>query len=161
MHAAVYLRRELAWRKSRGVPFDEAWEESIERTCATRSAEADWWREEFQCEREVWRRAYEDEAALPREAAFVDLLTLPDSIVQLVEIPFSVEQPDRVCAHCAGDMGHAGPQARYCSRRCRRDASYLRERSKVGKTVNFTAAVRRGSEIGVGTPAGRVGALAA
>ena len=131
--APEYLRNELTAKLRAGVPFDAAWEQATWKTCASGSPEEIWWRREFEKERDTWRRAYEGEAALPRDVGvglLKGLWAAMEAGEPLDEEPAVI--PRRVCAHCRGERGSMDGRpadARYCDKECRRKA----ERAKANR----------------------------
>lgn len=122
MTPPAVLRERLAIARRGGVGFDEAWPVALAAAVNAAQWERQEWRDILSCMVETWRAAWERRDASRTERALLALVT-----------PGGTPLPERACEHCGGeipaDRGVRGVPARFCSDRCRRRASYLRERA--------------------------------
>jgi predicted nucleic acid-binding Zn ribbon protein len=106
----VELREQLAAVRRAGVSFEEAWPGALEA-----AVNAAWWE----------RR----------------LATRPEQALAVLVMPGGAPLPERACEHCGGEIpperGSRGPLPRFCSDRCRRRATYLRERERAAVEPNI------------------------
>ena len=122
------LRLKLHDARCFGYPFEAAWQHASP-SAAGIAEHPDEWQAAFDATRDAWRRAYEGADATEREAAIGALgerRDMPDD-----------DWGRRRCEHCGHWLApDRDPRALYCGERCRRDASYRRERqlALVGRT---------------------------
>jgi len=138
------LAAELAaWRTQpygRSMPFAPAWARSVE-VALRGAAERDSWRVAFAETEDAWRRAYDREPPTRAERA---LSTVADGL----ELSELVEQRCERCDRPLGDRGAGqfGERVRFCSDRCRREASRVAlSHSRTALEQPEASAVRRGA----------------
>ena len=113
------LRERLAAARRGGVGFDEAWPVALAVAVNAAQWEREEWRDILSGMVETWRAAWERRDASSAERAVLALVT-----------PGGTPLPERACENCGEEMPtdrHGA--ARFCSDRCRRRATYLRERA--------------------------------
>jgi hypothetical protein len=119
MAPPVVLRERLAAARRGGVGFDEAWPVALAAAVNAAQWEREEWRDILSRMVETWRSAWERHDATGAERAVLALVT-----------PGGTPLPERACENCGEEIPadrHGG--ARFCSDRCRRRATYLRERA--------------------------------
>jgi hypothetical protein len=119
MTPPAVLRDRLAAARRGGVSFDEAWPVALAAAVNAAQWEREEWRDILSSMVETWRAAWERRDASRPERAVLALVT-----------PGGMPLPERACENCGEEIPadrHRG--ARFCSDRCRRRATYLRERA--------------------------------
>jgi hypothetical protein len=117
----VKLREQLADARRAGASFDQAWPGALAAAVNAAHWESEEWRDTLSSMVETWRAAWERRDATCAERAVLALVMLGGRPL-----------PERACENCGEEMSadrHRG--ARFCSDRCRRRATYLRERERV------------------------------
>jgi predicted nucleic acid-binding Zn ribbon protein len=115
------LRERLAAARRIGVGFDEAWPAALAAAVSTARWEREEWIDALLGTIEAWRAAWEQRDASRAERSLLVLVT-----------PGGTPLPERACEHCGKQIPTERGrhrQARFCSDRCRRRATYLRERA--------------------------------
>ena len=119
----VELREQLAAARRTGVSFDEAWPGALEAALSAARWERAEWLEVLSGMVEAWRAGWERRLA-----------TRPEQALAVLVMPGGEPLPERACEHCGGEIpperGTHGAPPRFCSDRCRRRATYLRERER-------------------------------
>jgi hypothetical protein len=122
MKPPAVLRDRLATARCAGLSFDEAWPAALAAAVGATRWEREEWHEVLSEMVETWRAAWERHDATRPESALLALVT-----------PEGQPLPERACEHCGeeipADRGVRGGAARFCSDRCRRRATYRRERA--------------------------------
>jgi hypothetical protein len=124
------LRDALEWRRdgddvrAGGVPFEQAWPQSVAEVCK-RSDDGQWWARVFEAQRPVWERAYNRERPTRVDTA----------IALLGEGRVAIGGPEvgHPCAFCDAEIPAARLKhhAEFCSEVCRKAASWERERARL------------------------------
>jgi hypothetical protein len=119
----VVLREQLAVARRARVSFDQAWPAALKATVNASQWERAEWLEVLSGVVEAWRAGWERRPATGSEEVLAALV-----------MPGGVPLPERACEHCGGEIpperGTYGVPARFCVDRCRRRATYLRERER-------------------------------
>jgi hypothetical protein len=116
-HPAEYLRCGLAYYRQQGLSFDDAWWEVLARSLNMPEREV--WVSVFEATRDAWERAYNHE---------------PDGASRALNAlaygrALTANPKGRPCKHCDEPIPPGRRRrALYCSDRCRRQATYERER---------------------------------
>lgn len=122
MTPPTVLRERLATAQREDMDFDDAWPGALAAAVNTAHWEREEWLDILSGMVETWRAAWEHRDASRTERAFLALV-----------MPGGEPLPERACEHCGeeipADRGVRGGPARFCSDRCRRRATYLRERT--------------------------------
>jgi hypothetical protein len=122
MTPPAVLRERLATTRRGGVGFDEAWPVALAAAVNAAQWEREEWREVLSGMVETWRAAWERRYASRTERALFVLVAPGGELL-----------PERACECCGGEIpperGTRGAPPRFCSDRCRRRATYLRERA--------------------------------
>ncbi len=122
MTPPTVLRERLAIARRAGVGFDEAWPVALAAAMNAVKWEREEWRDILSGMVETWRAAWERRDASRTERA----------VLALAE-PGGTPLPERACENCGEEIpperGTRGAAPRFCSDRCRRRATYLRERA--------------------------------
>ena len=115
----VVLRERLAAARRGGMGFDEAWPVALAAAVNAAQWEREEWRDILSRMVETWRAAWERRDASSAERAVLALV-----------MPGGTPLPERACEHCGEEIPTDRHRAaRFCSDRCRRRATYLREAS--------------------------------
>jgi hypothetical protein len=113
------LRERLAAARQDGVSFDRAWPVALAAAANSVRWEREEWIDALLGTVEAWRAAWERRDATRLEQALAVIVR-----------PGGEQLPERACEQCgveiAADRHRA---ARFCSYRCRRHATHLRERA--------------------------------
>lgn len=119
MTPPAVLRERLATARRGGVSFEEAWPVALAVAVNAARWEREEWRDVLSCMVETWRTAWERRDASCAERALLALVT-----------PGGTPLPERACEHCGEEIpADRRVVARFCSDRCRRRATHLRERA--------------------------------
>jgi predicted nucleic acid-binding Zn ribbon protein len=119
MTPPVVLRERLAAARRGGVGFDEAWPVALAAAVNAAQWEREEWRDVLLGMSETWRAAWERRDASRSERALLAIVT-----------PHGTPLPERACEQCGEEIpADRSYAARFCSDRCRRRATYLRERA--------------------------------
>jgi predicted nucleic acid-binding Zn ribbon protein len=115
---AVLMER-LATARRDGVSFDQAWPMALAAAVNAANWEHEEWRDILSSMVETWRAAWERRAPSRSESAVLALV-----------MPGGTPLPERACEQCGVEIpADRHGAARFCSDRCRRRATYLRERA--------------------------------
>ncbi len=113
------LRERLAIARWDGVSFDRAWPVALSAAVNTVRWEREEWIDALSGTVEAWRAAWERRDTTRQEQALTVLVR-----------PGGERLPDRACESCGVEIAaDRHGNARFCSDRCRRHATYLRERT--------------------------------
>jgi len=116
------LRDELGWLRDGdlyhgpGLQFHAAWERALARVCRD-TADAAWWREVFESQRPVWRRAYLRMAPTPMD----------DLLAELIADLGLATVRERRCGFCGESLEGRRPNVLFCNSTHRRRAEWRRE----------------------------------
>jgi hypothetical protein len=114
MTPPAVLRERLATARREGVGFDEAWPVALAAAVNAAQWEREEWQDILSRMVETWRAAWERHDASSAERAVLGGTPLPE----------------RACEECGEEIpADCSVAARFCSDRCRRRATYLRERA--------------------------------
>jgi len=120
------VRLDLAAQRAAGVNFEAAWPQVVHQAVQT-ADEADEWLVVLHATRGAWAAAYEGREAKRAERSLLAVAVDPD------REPLEGPATRGLCQHCsrpipAERLVHDKPRrpVRYCSPRCRRDASVAR-----------------------------------
>jgi hypothetical protein len=119
MTPPVVLRDRLAAARRDGMSFDEAWPVALAAAVSAVQWEREEWIDALSGTVEAWRAAWER-----RDASRTDRALL------VIVRPGGTPLPERACESCGVEIpADRHRTVRFCSDRCRRHATYLRERA--------------------------------
>ena len=119
MTPPALLRERLTAARRSGVDFDDAWPKALAAAVNTAQWEREEWQDILTCTVETWRAAWERRDASCAEGALLALV-----------MPGGTPLPEAACEQCGEEIpADRSGVARFCSDRCRRRATYVRERA--------------------------------